>query len=151
MEPFKARMKRIRQRAGFNSQGDAAAAIGCPRGTVGMWEAPSSSVEAVSSDLLFSVARAYKVRPEWINDLASSDDGYPQERRLHTCEPDADILRAAIAWLRGQFQAWRFEFDAADRAAMIVEVYAVLASPGVQDLVGLSQRIGRLLEQERAE
>lgn len=76
MESFKARMKRIRLRAGFKSQGDAALAIGCERGTVGMWEAPSSNVSSVG-EWLFDVARAYKVRPEWINNLDSSDDGYP--------------------------------------------------------------------------
>lgn len=76
-EPFKARMKRIRLRAGLSSQQAAADAIGCERGTVGMWEAPSSPVKSLGSEWLFSVARAYRVRPEWINDLDSTDDGYP--------------------------------------------------------------------------
>lgn len=57
-EPFKERMKRIRVRAGYKSQGDAAEAIGCDRGTVGMWEAPSSAVQSLSSDWLFQAARA---------------------------------------------------------------------------------------------
>ncbi len=77
METFKQRMKRIRVRAGLKSQGAAASAIGCERGTVGMWEAPSSNVQAVSAEWLFAVARAYKVRPEWINNLRSGADGYP--------------------------------------------------------------------------
>lgn len=77
-EDFKARMKRIRLRAGFQSQGAAADAIGCKRGTVGMWEAPSSPVQSIN-DYLFEVARTYKVRPEWINNLASTDDGFPWE------------------------------------------------------------------------
>lgn len=77
METFKQRMKRIRLRAGFRSQGDAAAAIGCERGTVGMWEAPSSNVQAVSSEWLFAAARAYRVRPDWINALGDPADGYP--------------------------------------------------------------------------
>lgn len=78
-EDFKARMKRIRIRAGLKSQKIAADAIGCDRGNVGMWEAPSSTVQSVSQDWLFPVARAYRVRPEWLNDLSSSDDGYPWE------------------------------------------------------------------------
>lgn len=78
-ETFKERMKRIRSRAGFKSQKAAADAIGCDRGNVGMWEAPSSLVQSVGQDWLFPVARAYKVRPEWLNDLTSTDDGYPWE------------------------------------------------------------------------
>ncbi|MFC4729500.1 S24 family peptidase [Coralloluteibacterium thermophilus] len=69
-------MKRIRLRAGYKSQKEAADAIGCERGTVSMWEAPSSQVKTVG-DYLLEVARAYKVRPEWVNDLDSDDDGFP--------------------------------------------------------------------------
>lgn len=76
-ETFKERMKRIRIRAGYRSQGPASEAIGCERGTVSMWEAPSSAVQSVSSDLLFAVARAYRVDPEWINNLSSMEDGFP--------------------------------------------------------------------------
>ncbi|WP_218569412.1 XRE family transcriptional regulator [Pseudomonas sp. Hp2] len=76
-ETFKERMKRIRLRAGFKSQRTAADAIGCDRGNVGMWEAPSSAVQSVGQEWLFEVARAYQVRPQWINDLSSSHDGYP--------------------------------------------------------------------------
>lgn len=89
METFKQRMKRIRTRADFESQAAAATAIGCERGTVGMWEAPSSPVQSVSGDWLFQVARAYKVRPDWINDLASSDDGHPWEPGLYDHGPSA--------------------------------------------------------------
>lgn len=78
-ETIKERMKRIRLRAGYKSQSAAANAIGCDRGNVGMWEAPSSAVKSVGHDWLFQVARAYKVRPEWINDLSSDNDGYPWE------------------------------------------------------------------------
>lgn len=76
MESFKSRMKRIRLRAGYASQDEAAQAIGCKRGTVSMWEAPSSEVSAVGGEYLLATAKAYKVRPEWINDLQSTDDGY---------------------------------------------------------------------------
>lgn len=163
MEPFKARMKRIRLRAGYKSQGEAAAVIGCERGTVGMWEAPSSRVEAVSSDLLFAVAHAYMVRPEWINDLSSTDDGYPwlgsggvrEPAPPYTAEQsqpvgrEAEIMREAIIWLRNQFETWRIPFDAADRTEMILEVYRVLASPERPNLVSLSQRIGNTLDGEQ--
>jgi transcriptional regulator with XRE-family HTH domain len=74
-EHFQERMKRLRQRAGFTSQQAAADAIGCPRGTVGMWESPSSEVRNVSRYLL-AVAKAYKVRPEYVN-TGEGPDGYP--------------------------------------------------------------------------
>lgn len=74
-ETFKARMKRLRQRAGFKTHREAAAAIGCTRGTVAMWEAPSSAVKSVEEYLL-PVARAYKVRPDYINS-GKGEDGYP--------------------------------------------------------------------------
>jgi hypothetical protein len=74
-EAFRERMKRLRLRAGFASQQAAADAIGCPRGTVGMWESPSSDVRNVSRYLL-AVARAYKVRPEYVN-TGEGPDGYP--------------------------------------------------------------------------
>lgn len=75
-DPFKERMKRMRQQAGFTSQQAAADAIGCERGTVGMWEAPSSAVDSVSSEYLHAVSRAYRVRPEYINSGKGSD-GFP--------------------------------------------------------------------------
>jgi phage repressor protein C with HTH and peptisase S24 domain len=74
-EPFKARMKRLRLRAGFKSHKAAADAIGCTRGNVSMWEAPSSDVKSVGEYLL-NVAKAYKVRPAYINS-GEGDDGYP--------------------------------------------------------------------------
>lgn len=76
MESFKDRMRRARLRAGFKSQADAAREIGCERGTVSMWEAPSSPTESVSAEYLLSTARAYKVKPEWLNE-GGKDDGYP--------------------------------------------------------------------------
>lgn len=75
-EAFKARMKRLRLRAGLKSQQQAAEAIGCERGTVGMWEAPSSAVDSVGSEYLLDVAAAYKVRPSYIN-TGEGDDGFP--------------------------------------------------------------------------
>lgn len=87
MESFKARMRRIRQRAGYTSQANAADEIGCERGTVSMWEAPSSNVKTVSAEWLFEVARVYKVRPDWINNLRSSDDGFPWEPNSASMPP----------------------------------------------------------------
>lgn len=74
-ETFKHRMKRLRLRAGFKSHQAAADAIGCTRGNVSMWEAPSSDVKSVGEYLL-NVAAAYKVRPEYINS-GKGDDGFP--------------------------------------------------------------------------
>lgn len=98
MESFKQRMKRIRLRAGFKSQGDAATAIGCERGTVGMWEAPSSNVSSVGEWLL-QTAHAYKVRPEWLNNLRSDDDGYPWQSAIqsqsHSARLSGEIILSA--------------------------------------------------------
>lgn len=83
-ETFKERMKRISARAGFKSQKAAADAIGCDRGNVGMWEAPSSPVQSVGQDWLFPVARTYKVRPEWLNDLSIAPQPMPSNRAAPT-------------------------------------------------------------------
>jgi transcriptional regulator with XRE-family HTH domain len=85
-ETFKERMKRLRVRAGLKSQQDAADAIGCERGTVGMWEAPSSAVDSVSGDYLLAVARAYQVRPDYIN-TGKGDDGFPWTPDAATAKP----------------------------------------------------------------
>lgn len=76
MLDWKKFMADARRRAGFRSQSEAARAIGCERGTVGMWEAPSSAVKMVSSEYLMATAVAYKVRPEVLT-RESDDDGYP--------------------------------------------------------------------------
>lgn len=94
-ENFKERMKRIRLRAGFSSQATAAHAIGCDRGTVSMWEAPSSPVTSVSEEYLFQTARAYRVRADWIN-KGKGDDGY---RELGT-EPEPAEAGANVQRLR---------------------------------------------------
>lgn len=78
-DTFKARMKRMRLQAGLKSQQAAADVIGCERGTVGMWEAPSSAVDSVSGEYLLPVSKAYKVRPEYINS-GKGNDGFPWTR-----------------------------------------------------------------------
>lgn len=101
-ETFKDRMKRLRVRAGLKSQQSAAEAIGCERGTVGMWEAPSSAVDSISGDYLLAVARAYKVRPEYIN-TGKGDDGFPwaeeaealPQGQSHPLKLDPEIVRKA--------------------------------------------------------
>jgi hypothetical protein len=75
-ENFKDRMKRMRLRAGLKSHQEAADAIGCKRGNVGMWEAPSSAVDSVGSKYLLAVASVYKVRPGYINSGMGNDE-YP--------------------------------------------------------------------------
>ena len=59
---FSERMKLARLRAKL-TQVQASEAIGCSRGTVGMWE---TTVESISGEFLLTAARVYKVRPEWI-------------------------------------------------------------------------------------
>lgn len=113
-ETFKERMKRMRLRAGFKTQGAAAEAIGCERGTVGMWEAPSSQVDAVGNEYLLEVAAAYKVRPEYVR-TGKGDDGFPwtgsaevppaaadkkdmvaEHPASYEVRPEADSLRKAL-------------------------------------------------------
>lgn len=100
MRDFKSFMRTARLRAGFASQQAAAEAIGCDRGTVGMWEAPSSAVTKVSSEYLLAVAKAYRVRPESLNGEGQEDgfpwsppdDAAPSQLRRY----DMEILASAI-------------------------------------------------------
>lgn len=109
-ETFKNRMKRLRLQAGLKSQQAAAEAIGCERGTVGMWEAPSSAVDSVSGDYLLAVACAYKVRPEYIN-TGKGDDGFPWSAGVKSAAPshshpvrlDPEIVAAAHKALRDMY------------------------------------------------
>ena len=86
-ETIKERMKRIRLRAGYKSQSAAANAIGCDRGNVGMWEAPSSAVKSVGHDWLFQVARAYLeaytlgVLATWTKENPADKDGGAQHEQ----------------------------------------------------------------------
>lgn len=142
METFKERMKRIRLRAGYKSQGLAAKAIGCERGTVGMWEAPSSNVMSVS-DKLFEVARAYKVRPEWINDLSSDDDGYPWEpgaKQSGDSQPlrlDVDTIvsttKALLVFMRRRDPSATLNLADRTDAELFASAYA-LAISGAEDI-----------------
>lgn len=145
-EPFKERMKRIRVRAGYKSQGDAAEAIGCDRGTVGMWEAPSSAVQSLSSDWLFQVARAYKVRPDWINDLQSKDDGYPTDGPETQAGPESQSVRydaakmaKAAEYVLDQFDRWEITLRPKQDADLITGVYEILMSPSENTLVHVTR------------
>lgn len=128
METFKDRMKRIRLRAGFKSQDQARKAIGCERGTVSMWEAPSSTVKSVGGEWLFKVARAYKVRPEWINNLKSANDGFPWEPEAfrpspHPARLDLDTVAYAKAAVRFMLDGKGVAFDPYGEIDLFVLAY----------------------------
>lgn len=115
-ETFKQRMKRLRLRAGLTSQGAAAAAIGCVRGTVCMWEAPSSPVDSVGGEYLPAVARAYKVRPDYLN-TGVGEDGFPWEgydAPAQVSAPgalDPEVLAETIRSLREMNEDQRLGLD----------------------------------------
>lgn len=154
MESFKQRMKRIRVRAGYRSQGEAADAIGCERGTVSMWEAPSSNVQKVSSDLLFATARAYKVRPDWLNNLKSSDDGWPWEGGDYRVEPEPEVpsqvlgldlakLAAAQKFLEDLFRGEGIKFVASEQTMLLAAVYQELVTDSEPNIVEMAGRFGK--------
>lgn len=149
---FKKRMRAMRLRAGFRSQQDAADAIGCERGTVGMWEAPSSPVTAVGSEYLLAVAAAYRVRPESIN--ADTDDGYPfdgaverDESHLVRLNPTT-VAEAYIAMRRfADRERFSFSLDNEDDAARFVQAYnAMEAMPSQMTPAQRSEYASRLLK-----
>lgn len=145
-EGFKDRMKRIRLRAGFKSQADAAEAIGCDRGTVGMWEAPSSPVQSLSSDWLFQVAQAYKVRANWINQLDSKDDGFPTDEAeslaesvSHSVRYDAGKMEKAAEYVLDQFERWDIALRPREDSDLITGVYEILMRPSENTLVHVTR------------
>ena len=154
METFKARMKRIRLRAGFKSQGAAAVAIGCERGTVGMWEAPSSNVSSVGEWLL-QTARAYKVRPEWINDLHSKDDGFPWEpdsqgaaqSQSQLARPSLDIIYRAMDFLEEMFDARGKQYDRKRYPLLTAAVVEDMMLPEPPSVVQLSVKYGKAVDE----
>lgn len=106
-----------RKRAGFKSQEDAAKAIGCSRGTVGMWE--SGGTQAIG-DYLLDAARAYKVRPAWLNG-GEGDDGFPWT-------PDGPRVRVHAYDIRGVDTGDGVEVD---QEVMVDEVDVMLSGgPG---------------------
>jgi transcriptional regulator with XRE-family HTH domain len=145
-ETFKARMKRLRLRAGLKSQQDAAEAIGCERGTVGMWEAPSSPVDSVSGEYLMQVAAAYKVRPEYIN-TGVGEDGFPWDvesaplRHSHPVRLDPEIVqRVANALAKRHKKAGGYNLvDHVDEFIRAYELWTGMpdayTSPDIFDLV----------------
>lgn len=162
MESFKQRMKRIRVRAGFQSQGDAASAIGCERGTVSMWEAPSSAVQKVSGDLLFATARAYRVRPDWINNLKSSDDGWPWEPGASELPPEPDTpsqvlgldlakLATAQKFLEDLFRGEGVRFVASEQTMLLAAVYQELMTDSEPNIVEMAGRFGKKVRGQQGE
>lgn len=143
-ETFKQRMKRMRLRAGFKTQGAAADAIGCDRGTVGMWEAPSSQVSAVGNEYLLEAAAAYKVRPEYMR-TGKGDDGFPwpdgvevspaaadnqvkatESPASYDVRPDADSLRTAMEITERVLTNARVSVTAKARADITLAVYDLI-------------------------
>lgn len=153
-ETFKQRMKRIRLRAGFKSQQDAATAIGCERGTVGMWEAPSSNVSSVGEWLL-QTAKAYKVRPAWINDLASTDDGYPYEAGRQAApqsqsqleRPTMETIHRALDFLEDMFAARDKEFERRRYPLLLAAVVDDMMRPEPPSVVQLSFKYGKTVDE----
>lgn len=133
-ETFKDRMKRLRLQAGLKSQKAAAEAIGCERGTVGMWEAPSSAVDSVSGDYLLAVACAYKVRPEYIN-TGKGADGFPWSvgakpttpSHSHPMRLDPEIVSSAHESLRDMYALKEriYHEDDVARFLLIYEKFAM--------------------------
>ncbi len=152
METFKQRMKRIRIRAGFESQAAAAAAIGCERGTVGMWEAPSSNVASVG-DWLLQAASVYKVRPEWINDLRSTVDGFPwhadsagaTQSQSPPLRLDPEMLAESIAALRqvAKRRGWAYDPEIhADATCFAYEMRMLLPeAPTTANVIDFGERV----------
>lgn len=69
------RARFARERAGFSTPQAAADAIGCSRPTVIRWEDDPAAI-SIGGKYLNNAARAYKVRPEWLQ-LQTDDDGFP--------------------------------------------------------------------------
>lgn len=130
-ETFKERMKRMRLRAGLKSQQKAADAIGCERGTVGMWEAPSSAVDSVSGEYLMRVASAYRVRAEYINS-GEGDDSFPwsseaaSESRSQPMRLDPEIVEATHKALTDMYSLKGRTYHEEDVARFVL-VYEKLA------------------------
>jgi phage repressor protein C with HTH and peptisase S24 domain len=66
-----------RMRAGFATEKEAAAAIGCSRTLVIAWETGKSTVKGSKYHL--AAAKAYRVTPEWLADSRATDDGFTVE------------------------------------------------------------------------
>lgn len=135
-ETFKERMKRLRLRAGLKSHQAAADAIGCDRGTVSMWEAPSSMVKAVSGEYLIATGRAYKVDPDFIN-TGKGSDGYPwspmgaSDAASEQAQPsnlDPQIVSVTLRILRDAAKKNNRPFDADGDLAEFLHVYALCSA-----------------------
>lgn len=90
----RARMARLR--AGFDTESDAAKAIGCGRTTVIRWESDASAV-SIGGKYLLPAARAYRVHPDWLA-MRCDDDRYPWVEQSDDAEIAA--LREEIAGLK---------------------------------------------------
>lgn len=151
-EPFKARMKRLRLQAGYKSQADAAAAIGCERGTVGMWEAPSSAVASVGQYLL-AVAKAYRVRPDFV-ETGTGSDGFPWTAATaptlasQSAILDPGKLQLSSEFVDQQLEMWGVEATAEKRFLLIAAAYAHLTTESVPNRLDLSRRLMDLVAEK---
>lgn len=136
-ETFKKRMKRLRLRAGLSSQQKAADVIGCDRGAVSMWEAPSSPVNSVGGEYLLSVAAAYKVHPAYIN-TGEGDDGFPmdaleaQDSHSQLVRLDHDMIAETHRALRELYHENGRVFSIEEDSARFVQVYQLRAGMSKQ-------------------
>lgn len=158
-ETFKQRMKRLRLRAGFKSQQAAADAIGCERGTVGMWEAPSSPVDAVGNEYLLEVSTAYKVKPEYVR-TGKGPDGYPwtgsvaeapasygapaaPEPSSEELRPAADTLRTALEITERVLTKAKVSVTAQARADITLALYDLIREG--QGIVAAERTVSHML------
>lgn len=158
-ETFKERMRRLRLRAGFANQQAAATAIGCERGTVGMWEAPSSAVDSVGGEYLLAVASAYRVRPDYIN-TGDGLDEYPwsaegaQEHHSQLVRLDPEMLaethKACRLFAERQGKAFSVETDP-ERFLQAYEMRASMSPSLSQDeLIEFGSRLVSILTPQGA-
>ena len=104
MSTLAERARYARKRAGLK-QVEAAAAIGCSRGTVAMWE--TGATQNIEGYLL-PAAKVYKVNPDWLDSGKGSDD-YPWDARavpvrafsVEAVESDEDFDPSIEVWVQG--------------------------------------------------
>jgi transcriptional regulator with XRE-family HTH domain len=158
-ETFKERMRRLRLRAGLDSQKAAAKAIGCERGTVGMWEAPSSAVDSVGSEYLLAVAAAYRVRPGYINTGEGSDE-FPwhsatapeQGSQLVRLDPAmlAETHKACRIFAERQGRVFSVETDPARFLQVYLDRQSLSSEPSQDELIEFGSRLASIMAPQGA-
>lgn len=149
------RAKFARLRAGYSLPQQAADAIGCSRPLVLAWE--SGAAKSIGSKYLLEAARAYKVRPEWLN-LESDDDGFPwsPERvseptvsyapSSQSPQPEFEKMASAVYLLReyleivGDPPEWVSDPVMLEIAWWVVEGFGAQVTPN--NVIDLTKRLG---------